>query len=150
MFLEELTIKAFIATAATQSYPQDSIIHCTLHDGVRSLQTMHCPIHIIHLAPASQSHPEPLHKSDPLQWSSNLSCHASPSPHRNTGVVAVPCKDEEELIEAPDNSKDRFSFELGVSARPLLSPSGGRVYCTDPREGESAGVLGSVPPLPNS
>ena len=53
----------------------------------------------------------------------------------------------EELIEAADDSKDRFSFELGVSPKSL-SPNGGRVYCTDPREGESAGVLGYTPPFP--
>ena len=53
--------------------------------------------------------------------------------------------DVEEPIEAPDDSKDRFSF---VSPRPP-SPSGGRVYCMDPREGESAGVLGYTPPFPN-
>lgn len=48
---------------------------------------------------------------------------------------------DEESVEALDDNKDLFTFELGVSP----SPSGGSVYCTDPLEGESAGVLGYTP-----
>jgi len=67
-----------------------------------------------------------------------------------TGVgLAGNCEaDDEVLVETPDDNKDLFNFELGVSPRPP-SPNGGSVYCTDPLEGESAGVLGYTLVFPN-
>ena len=97
-----------------------------------------------------QSHPAPAQKSDPKKEPSNglpiSPTICLPLYTATIGIgLAGNCVDVEVPIEAPDDSKDRFSF---VSPRSP-SPSGGRVYCMDPLEGESADVLGYTPPLPN-